>query len=193
MLKIGKYARKIFTILRQISVLYFTVFISSCCFAQKSSNPLSLLHQNISDVTIKDDVYKQTFQGKNGSCIVSFKILNSKNQNEDEYECNLSDLNEYKIELNVSKQRLKIKSKTKSRDVVSVYENGKIKNYTDKCEFYAKVVAHSKMTEHEQTRKPPSFYFANSKLTGKMKILKNMEPKTIQTGYYRKTLRVGFN
>ena len=96
--------RKLTKFLSIYFIINFTLFIS-CCIAQKSYYTFGLLHQNIVDVTIKDVVYKQTFQEKNGSFIVSFKILNSDKQEEEEYECNLSDLNEYKVELNASRQR----------------------------------------------------------------------------------------
>lgn len=122
----------------------FVLFTSSTifCIAQESDK----LTQYITDVTLKDVLYKQTFQGKNGSCIVSIKILNSDKQDEEEYEFNLSDLNEYKIDLKASKQSLKVECETKgSKNVIRVYENGKVKKYTDSFEFYANDVETGKL------------------------------------------------
>jgi hypothetical protein len=80
-------------------VTFFT-FLVSICFAQKSSNQLSTLYQSITDVTLKNVVYRQSVQVKNSSCIVSIQILKSDNQKEEEFECNLSDLNAlYTIEI----------------------------------------------------------------------------------------------
>lgn len=129
-------------------VLYFTILIP-ICFAQET-NDIRLLSQKITDVTVKNAVLKQTFLEKSGSCIVSFKISNSENQKEEEYECNLSDLNEYKIDLNTSKQSLKIVCETKGgKNVVRMYENGRIKKYTDKFDFYAKDVNNGKLIVQE--------------------------------------------
>jgi hypothetical protein len=89
---------KIIQFIYPFFVINFRLLVS-ICFAQ--SDQLSPLHQNITDVTLKNVVYKQTFEKKNSSCIVSIKILNSVNQKEEEYECNLSDLNEYNIDLKV--------------------------------------------------------------------------------------------
>lgn len=128
-----------------IFLLFSTLFVTNS-HAQELSNPLNLLQQNVKDVTIKEAVYKQTFQEKNGSCIVSVKILSTDKQDEVEYEFNLSDLNEYKIELNASRQSLNIECETKGRkNVIRVYENGRIKKYTNNFEFYAKDVDNGKL------------------------------------------------
>ena len=140
---------KIIQFISPFFVIHLTLLLS-IGFAQESSDQLSTLHQNITDVTLKDVVYKQTFHEKNGSCIVSIKIINSDNQKEEEYECNLSDLNEYKIELKASKQSLKIVCETKgSKNVVRIYENDKIKKYTNKFEFYAKDIENGKLIVSE--------------------------------------------
>ncbi len=132
-----------------VSLLFYVTSLLPVV-AQNTDNSLDVLKENIGDVTIKDDLYKQSFQIKNGSCIVSFKIANTDKNDETEYECNLSDLNEFKIELNATKQSLKIECETRGKkDVVRVYENGKIKRYTNSFVFYAKDVDNGKLIVQE--------------------------------------------
>lgn len=135
-------------------LFYFYLFgfslFSVTCFAQVSEDAISVLRNNIGEVTIKDKVYHQSFQVKNGSCIVSFEITDAEKQDVIEYECNLSDLNEYKVDLNATKQSLKIECETRGKkNVVRIYENGKIKKYTNSFEFYAKDVDNGKLIVQE--------------------------------------------
>ena len=141
--------RKIIPVISCCSFLILN-FITVLNYAQESNDSFNLLKQNITDVTIKDVNYIQYFQGKNEPCIVSFKIVNTKNEKEEEYECNLSDLDEKKVELNATKQSLNVECVTrKNKDLVRVYENDKIKEYTNKFIFYATDVEKGKLIVRE--------------------------------------------
>jgi hypothetical protein len=87
----------------------------SFCYAHESSE----LEKIISGVTLKDVVYKQSLQEKNGACLVSIKIINADKQNEEEYEFNISVHNEYKVMLNVTKHSLKVSCEDKGEKNLS--------------------------------------------------------------------------
>lgn len=135
----------------RILCIGFILIISSLvAFSQNAEESLNILKENIGEATIKDKAYNQTFQAKNSSCIVSVKITDTDKQETEEYEFNLSDLNEYKIDLNATRQSLKIECETRGRkNVVRVYEDGKIKKYTNSFEFYATDVDNGKLIVEE--------------------------------------------
>lgn len=132
-----------------ISVLLFALF-ATISYAQESSEPLAQLKENILNVSLKGVVYNQSLQEKNGSCIVSIKVLNTDKQKEEEYEFNFSDLNEYKVNLNATKRSLKISIETKGgKKIIRVYENGNVKGYANKFDFYAGDVENGKLLVEE--------------------------------------------
>lgn len=132
---------KLFNVLKKslpVIRVILCAFFASISYAQESSEPLAQLKGNISNVSLKGVVYNQSLQEKNGSCIVSIKVLNTDKQKEEEYEFNFSDLNEYKVNLNVTKRSLKVVCETKGgKKIIRVYENGKVKGYSNKFAFYA--------------------------------------------------------
>ncbi len=135
-------------LLRYVIITTFIQLSASwplACLAQDISATLGELKNLVTDVSLKNGLYSQSIQEKNGSCIVSVKVINTDKQNEEEYEFNFSDLNEYKVNLNATKRSLNISCETSGgKKVIRVYENGSIKGYTNSFTFYAKDVDNGK-------------------------------------------------
>ncbi len=136
------------SLFRYLIILFFIPLGASwpaACLAQDTTSSLGELKNLITDVSLKNGLYNQSIQEKNGSCIVSVKVINTDKQDEEEYEFNFSDLNEYKVNLNATKRSLNISCETSGgKKVIRVYENGSIKGYTNSFTFYASDVENGK-------------------------------------------------
>lgn len=121
------------------SLFSLLLFVSITIQAQDASSSLQHLKDNISDVTIKDELFEQSFTQDENQCICKISVNNIEDEEHLEYLFNAADLNQYKIAFKTSKSSVYVEVETKgSKDLIRSFENGQVDGYVNDFEFYAK-------------------------------------------------------
>lgn len=121
------------------SLFPLVLFAGITIHAQDISTSVQHLKDNISDVTIKDELYEQSFTNNENACICRMSVNNIEDEEHMEYLFNAADLNQYKIAFKTSKSSVYVEVETKGgKDLIRSFENGQVDDYVNDFEFYAK-------------------------------------------------------